>query len=130
MRAQVVNKQGRFIQQIQKQTGAKIYILKAEESSLPESGNGTITIDISIEGNAIGADSPGKINIRIRGTQKQVEDAKKQLQHRAKAFDNSITESIKVDKNHHSTLIGAGGQFNPMRMRMSLLLTFHRRQYS
>ena len=124
-----MDKPGRFLQQIQKQTGAKIDIPKVEESPLAGSGNGTITIDIPIEGNVIGADSPGKINVRVRGTPKQVEDAKKQLEHRAKVFDNSTTKSIQVDKNHHRALIGAGGWLKPIGMRVSSLLTFRRRQY-
>lgn len=125
----MVDKPGRILQQIQKQTGAKIDIGKAEESTSAGSSNGAITIDIPIEGNAIGADSSGKINVRVRGTQKQVEDAKKQLEHRAKVFENSITESIQVDKKHHRGLIGAGGKFRLLGMPVSLLLTFHRRQY-
>lgn len=128
-RTHAADKPSRFLQQIQKQTGAKIDIPKAEESASAGSGNGTITIDIPIEGNAIGVDSPGKIHLRVRGTQDQVEDAKKQLEHRAKVFDNSITESIQVDKKHHRALIGAGGKSKSGGMRVSLLLTFYRRQY-
>lgn len=106
-----MGKPGNVLQQIQKQTGAKIDIGKAEESASAGSGNDLVTIDIPIEGNAIGADSSGKINVRVRGTQKQVEDAKKKLEHRAKVFDNSSAEPIQVDKKYHRALIGAGGEF-------------------
>lgn len=84
---------------------------------------------IDVPGQKDVPDSSGRIHIRIKGTQKQVEDAKKQLEQRAKVFDNSITKSIKVDKKYHKTLIGGGGKSNPVRLCVTLLLTFPRLQY-
>ncbi|TKA67523.1 hypothetical protein B0A49_10778, partial [Cryomyces minteri] len=53
--------------------------------------------------------SSDRAEIRIRGTKKQVEDAKKLLQERAKVFDDTITRTLDVDKKHHRTIIGGGG---------------------
>ena len=54
-------------------------------------------------------DSPNRVDIQLKGTKKQVEDAKKLLQQRAKVFDDSITRYIDIDKRHHKALIGSGG---------------------
>lgn len=59
-------------------------------------------------------DSPnasGRVNIRLRGTKKQVDEAKQLLEERAKIFDESISRTIEVDKKYHKSLIGSGGQF-------------------
>ncbi|KAL2354865.1 hypothetical protein BJ546DRAFT_1048155 [Cryomyces antarcticus] len=53
--------------------------------------------------------SSDRAEIKIRGTKKQVEDAKKLLQERAKVFDDTITRTLDVDKKHHRTIIGGGG---------------------
>ncbi|KAK2761709.1 hypothetical protein FQN54_001537 [Arachnomyces sp. PD_36] len=55
------------------------------------------------------ADAAGRVEIRVKGTKKQVEDAKKLLQQRAKQFDATVTKTIEVDKKHHKALIGGGG---------------------
>lgn len=57
------------------------------------------------------ADSAGRVEIKVKGTKKQVEDAKKLLQERAKQFDATVTKTIDVDKKHHKALIGGGGKF-------------------
>jgi predicted PilT family ATPase len=66
---------------------------------------------IDVPGHRDAADSSGRMQIRIKGTKKQVEEAKKQLEQRAKVFDNSITKTIQVDKKYHKALIGSGGKF-------------------
>ena len=54
-------------------------------------------------------DTDGRVLIRLRGTKKQVEDARKTLAQKAQAFDNTITRSIELDRKHHKSLIGPGG---------------------
>lgn len=54
-------------------------------------------------------DSSGRIQIRIKGSKNQVDDAKRHLEQRAQEFDRSVTKSILVDKVHHKALIGGGG---------------------
>ncbi|KAH0545230.1 hypothetical protein FGG08_000684 [Glutinoglossum americanum] len=56
-----------------------------------------------------GADPPKRVEIKVKGTKKQVEDAKKLLEERAKTFDESIVRTLEVDKKHHKALIGSGG---------------------
>ncbi|KAI9847453.1 MAG: hypothetical protein M1837_002354 [Sclerophora amabilis] len=56
-----------------------------------------------------GSEPTDRVDIRIKGTKKQVEDAKSLLQGRAKVFDDRITQTLNVDKKHHRALIGGGG---------------------
>ncbi|KAF2802244.1 uncharacterized protein BDZ99DRAFT_576946 [Mytilinidion resinicola] len=51
----------------------------------------------------------GRADITIKGTKKAVEEAKKLIQERAKVFDNTVSQTIEVDKKHHSALIGRSG---------------------
>ena len=51
----------------------------------------------------------GRAEIKIRGTKKQVEEAKKILEAKAKKLDNTITKTVDVPKRHHKSLIGPGG---------------------
>ncbi len=63
VRAHIIGKQGGVIQRIQKQTGAKIHIPKAEGSTLPgmnDDDDDSITIDVLIEGDAVSAESARK----------------------------------------------------------------------
>ncbi|KAK7701779.1 hypothetical protein SLS57_011619 [Botryosphaeria dothidea] len=55
------------------------------------------------------ADASGRAEIKIKGTKKQVEDAKKLLEQKAKTFDETVVRTIEIDKKHHKALIGAGG---------------------
>ncbi|EAS35883.3 RNA binding effector protein [Coccidioides immitis RS] len=55
------------------------------------------------------ADASGRVEIKLKGTKKQVEDARKLLLQRAKEFDETVTKAIDVDKKHHKSLIGGGG---------------------
>ncbi|PYH57073.1 putative RNA binding effector protein Scp160 [Aspergillus niger CBS 101883] len=54
-------------------------------------------------------DESGRVQIKIRGTKKQVEEAKKTLEQRSKEFDSIVTKTIDVDKKYHKSLIGGGG---------------------
>ncbi|KAL4788328.1 hypothetical protein BJX76DRAFT_344967 [Aspergillus varians] len=54
-------------------------------------------------------DASGRVEIKIKGTKKQVDEAKKILQQRSSEFDATVTKSIEVDKKHHKSLIGGGG---------------------
>ncbi|KAH0562345.1 hypothetical protein GP486_002957 [Trichoglossum hirsutum] len=56
-----------------------------------------------------GADPSKRVEIKVKGTKKQVEDAKSLLEERAKVFDESIVRTLEVDKKHHKALIGSGG---------------------
>jgi rRNA processing protein Krr1/Pno1 len=51
----------------------------------------------------------GRVEVRLKGTKTQVEAAKKLIQERAKAFDNTITESLDVDPKFYKTIIGPNG---------------------
>ena len=64
---------------------------------------------IDVPGNREAADSSGRVELKIRGTKRQVEEAKRLLEQRAKVFDESITKSLDVDKKYHKALIGSGG---------------------
>ena len=64
---------------------------------------------IDVPGNRDTADATGRVEIKIKGTKSQVENAKKLFEERAKVFDESVTKSIDVDKKYHKALIGGGG---------------------
>ncbi|KAI9727050.1 MAG: hypothetical protein M1834_008518 [Cirrosporium novae-zelandiae] len=64
---------------------------------------------IDVPGVRDGADSAGRVEIRIKGNKKQVEQAKKLLGDRAKIFDESVIRTIDVPKKYHKALIGGGG---------------------
>ncbi|KAL1388390.1 hypothetical protein HDK64DRAFT_269607 [Phyllosticta capitalensis] len=55
------------------------------------------------------ADASGRAEIKIKGTKKQVEDAKKLLEQKAKVFDETVVRTIDVDKKFHKALIGSSG---------------------
>jgi rRNA processing protein Krr1/Pno1 len=64
---------------------------------------------IDVPGVREAADPSGRAEIRLKGTKKQVEEAKKLLQERAKVFDDTVVKTIDVDKKHHRSLIGTSG---------------------
>lgn len=66
---------------------------------------------IDVPGANDAPDVSGRVQIKIKGTKQQVEEAKKFLQQRAQEFDSTITQTIDVDKKHHKALIGGGGKF-------------------
>ncbi|KAL5343651.1 hypothetical protein BJX70DRAFT_117339 [Aspergillus crustosus] len=64
---------------------------------------------IDVPGANDAPDASGRVEIKIKGTKKQVEEAKKTLQQRSNQFDATVTKSIDVDKKYHKSLIGGGG---------------------
>ncbi|KAL2829798.1 hypothetical protein BDW59DRAFT_142043 [Aspergillus cavernicola] len=64
---------------------------------------------IDVPGANDAPDASGRVEIKIKGTKKQVEEAKKILQTRSGEFDATVTKSIDVDKKYHKSLIGGGG---------------------
>lgn len=69
----------------------------------------TTGCQIDVPGTRDAVDPSGRVEIRLKGTKQQVDEAKRLLQERAKAFDNTITRTLDVDRKHHGALIGAGG---------------------
>ncbi|KAI9794634.1 MAG: hypothetical protein M1816_004521 [Peltula sp. TS41687] len=51
----------------------------------------------------------GRVAIKLKGTKKQVDEAKRLFEERAKIFDETVSRTIEVDKRHHKSLIGSGG---------------------
>ena len=55
------------------------------------------------------ADASGRVHVQLKGTKKQVEEAKKTIEAKVKLFDDSITRTVDVDRKYHSAIIGSGG---------------------
>ena len=72
----------------------------------------TTGAQIDVPGVRDAVDPSGRAEIKLKGTKKQVEDAKKLLQERAKVFDDTVTKTIEVDKKHHRALIGGNGNYS------------------
>ena len=58
------------------------------------------------------ADGSGRVEIKIKGNKKKVEEARKIIQERSKDFDDNVTRTMDVEKNHHRAIIGSGGKFS------------------
>jgi len=84
---QLIGSGGREMEQLRLETGCQIDVPGARE----------------------GADPSGRAEIKLKGTKKQVEEAKKILQQRARVFDDTVVETLDVDRKHHRTLIGGSG---------------------
>lgn len=67
------------------------------------------------------SDASGRAEIRVRGTKKAVEDAKKLLEERAKVFDAMVTRTMEVDKKHHRALIGPSGESSRVGARRAVV---------
>ena len=50
------------------------------------------------------------VDITIKGTATQVAKARKVLEEKRAVFDDTVVQTIDVDKKHHKTLIGSGGK--------------------
>lgn len=83
--ASLIGKRGQEMEKLRAETGAQIDIPKA-------------------------AGSVDRVTIQIKGTKQQVEKAKQELEKRSKAFDDIITRTLNIDRKHHRSLIGAGGE--------------------
>ncbi|KAI4735409.1 hypothetical protein E4T50_14070 [Aureobasidium sp. EXF-12298] len=55
------------------------------------------------------ADDSGRVEIKIKGSKKAVEDAKKQIEEAAKVYDSTVTRTLDIEKKHHRNIIGGGG---------------------
>ena len=79
---------GRTMDDLRQSTGAQVNVPGAEEAG----------------------DAAGRVELRIKGTVKQVADAKALLQKSVATFDDSVTKEVEVDKKYHKALIGPGGK--------------------
>lgn len=52
----------------------------------------------------------GRAEIKIKGSKKAVEEAKKLIEEKAKIFDNTITRTLDVERKHHRLIIGPQGK--------------------
>ena len=85
----LIGQGGRELEKIRIMTGAQIDVPNRREHS----------------------DSSERIQIQLKGSKKQVEDAKRLFEQRAAVFDDMVSKTIDVDKKHHRSLIGAGGTY-------------------
>jgi phosphate starvation-inducible protein PhoH len=53
------------------------------------------------------------VEITIKGTASQVAKAKKVLEEKRAIFDDTIVQTVEVDRKHHKALIGASGTYTP-----------------
>lgn len=84
----LIGQRGREMDKLRADTGAQIDVPSANDAP----------------------DASGRVQIRVKGTKQQVNEAKKILQQRASEFDSTVTKSIDVDKKYHKALIGGGGK--------------------
>jgi len=56
------------------------------------------------------ASSDGRAEIKIKGSKQAVEGAKKLIEAKSKAFDDTITRNLDVERRHHRLIIGAQGE--------------------
>lgn len=84
----LIGQGGREMEKVRLETGAQVDVPGARES----------------------ADAGGRVEVHVKGSKKQVDDAKKLLEQRAKIFDDSITRTLNVDRKYHRALIGSGGK--------------------
>ena len=84
----LIGQGGREMENVREKTGAKIDIPGSREA----------------------ADPSGRVELKIKGSKKQVEDAKRLLEEKSKAYDSTVTTALNVDKKYHKALIGSGGK--------------------
>jgi transcription antitermination factor NusA-like protein len=86
----LIGQRGAEMDKVRQETGAKIDIPNARDIK----------------------DQSTRVEIQIKGTKSQVDQAKKMIEEKKVVFDNTITKTIEVDKKHHRALIGAKGRSN------------------
>ncbi|KAF7190045.1 Vigilin 1 [Pseudocercospora fuligena] len=64
-------------------------------------------IDVPSSRDTVGSD--GRVEIKIRGSKKAVDEAKKMIQEKAKVFDNTVVRNLDVDRKYHRLIIGPQG---------------------
>ena len=67
---------------------------------------------IDVPGARDAASPTGRAEIKIKGSKKAVEEAKKMIEEKAKVFDNTITRNLDVDRRHHRLIIGPQGKLS------------------
>ncbi|KAK4506632.1 hypothetical protein PRZ48_000364 [Zasmidium cellare] len=78
---------GKEMDQLRLATGAQIDVPSSREAASPS----------------------GRAEIKIKGSKKAVEEAKKLIEEKAKIFDNTITRTLDVERKHHRLIIGPQG---------------------
>ena len=63
------------------------------------------------------------VEIVVKGTASQVAKAKKILEEKRAVFDDTVVQTIEVDKKHHKALIGASGTYIIRALLLELLST-------
>ena len=67
---------------------------------------------IDVPGAREAASPTGRAEIKIKGSKKAVDEAKKLIEEKAKVFDNTVTRNLDVDRRHHRLIIGPQGKSN------------------
>ena len=65
---------------------------------------------IDVPGSREPRDPSGRAEVKLRGTEEQVQKATQEISKRAKLFDESVTRNLDIDKKHHRGLIGKNGE--------------------
>lgn len=65
---------------------------------------------IDVPGSREAASPTGRAEIKIKGSKKAVEEAKKLIEEKAKIFDNTVTRNLDVDRRYHRLIIGPQGK--------------------
>ena len=74
------------------------------------------------------ASSSGRAEIRLKGSKKAVEDAKKLIEEKAKVFDSTVSRTLEVDRKHHRLIIGGQGRMPSPVWLLTATLTWNRFQ--
>lgn len=61
------------------------------------------------------------VEIQLKGTAAQVAKAKKVLEEKRAVFDDTVVQTIEVDRKHHKALIGASGMYSDLLQVMQTL---------
>lgn len=79
---------GKEMESMRLETGAQIDVPSARDAASPT----------------------GRAEIRIKGSKKAVEEAKKLIEEKAKIFDNTVTRNLDVERKFHRLIIGPQGR--------------------
>jgi predicted PilT family ATPase len=89
---QLIGQGGREMEKIRMTTGAQVDIPDAKRDA---------------------SNASGRVDIKLKGSKQQVQEAKQLLEERARTFDDSITRTLEIDRKYHRSLIGSGGEYRP-----------------
>lgn len=82
-----IGQRGSGMDELRQLTGAKIDVPNARESTSPN----------------------GLVEIQIKGSKLQVAQAKKIIEEKKAVYDNTVVQTLEVDRRHHAALIGVSG---------------------